>query len=79
MRLFGEIGAALVLCDDGRAIRVCRLLGIPFTTTPRVVVDLVHGHALRRRDGRRALEKLAVVGRYAREIIAAALSALEET
>ncbi|MGH7823391.1 MAG: hypothetical protein ACREQ9_26825 [Candidatus Binatia bacterium] len=78
VRLFDEAKADLVLSDDGRAIRVCRLLGIPFTTTPRVVVDLVSSKALGRGDGRRALEKLAVLGRYAPEIIAAALAALEE-
>lgn len=78
VRLFGEAKADLLLSDDGRAIRVCRLLKIPFTTTPRVVVDLVSTKALGRTEGRQALEKLAVIGRYAPEIIAAALVRLKE-
>lgn len=78
VRLYAEARADLIWCDDGRAIRVCRLLNIPFTTSPRVVVDLVSVRALGRKDGRHALEKLVVVGRYAPEIIAAALAALEE-
>jgi predicted nucleic acid-binding protein len=79
IRLFLQERADLLLTDDGRAIRTCRLLAIPFTTTPRVVVDLHRDGALDTATARRALEKLAVVGRYTREIIAAALVALRET
>lgn len=80
IRLFLQERADLVLTDDGRALRTCRLLAVPFTTTPRVVVDMHAAGRLRRPEARRALEKLAVVGRYATEVIAAALAALlEET
>lgn len=79
IRLFIQEKADLVLSDDGRALRACRILDIPFSTTPRVIVDLRRAGVLDRADARRALEKLAVVGRYANEVIASALSALEET
>lgn len=79
IRLFLQEDADLVLSDDGRAIRACRILELPFTTTPRVVVDLHRAGALSHERARHALEKLAVIGRYANEVIAAALNALEES
>jgi predicted nucleic acid-binding protein len=78
LRLFVQEEADRVLSDDGRALRACRLLGFPFTTTPRVAVDLVAARAVDGSEARRALEKLAVVGRYAPEVIGAALAALKE-
>lgn len=78
IRLFVEEDAALVLTDDGRGLRTCRLLSIPFTTTPRVTVDLHRVGDVSTVEARRALEKLAVIGRYSSEIIAAALTALKE-
>jgi predicted nucleic acid-binding protein len=79
IRLFLETEADLLLTDDGRALRTCRLLGLPFTTTPRVIVDLRSNGAIRLSRARRALEKVAVEGRYSRDVIAAALVALMET
>ena len=79
IRLFLERKADVLLSDDGRALRTCRLLDVPFTTTPRVVVDLRRHGEIGPARARRALEKLAVVGRYSRDIIAAALAALQET
>lgn len=79
IRLFLDRKADLLLADDGRALRTCRLLAIPFTTTPRVVVDLHARGSIAPARARRALEKLAVVGRYSRDVIAAALAALLET
>ncbi|HEX5760213.1 MAG TPA: hypothetical protein VF121_13565 [Thermoanaerobaculia bacterium] len=78
IRLFLARRADLLLSDDGRALRTCRILGIPFTTTPRVVVDLRAGAVIGTGRARRALEKMAVAGRYSREVIAAALAALQE-
>lgn len=78
IRLFLQVKADLLLSDDGRALRACRLLAIPFTTSPRVAVDLRKCGAVELRVARQALEKLAVVGRYSRAVIAAALIALQE-
>ncbi len=79
IRLVLERRADLLLSDDGRALRACRLLGIAFTTSPRVIVDLCLRRAISQERARRALEQLAVVGRYSRDVIAAALAALQES
>ena len=64
-----------VLVSDGRAIRTCRIIRLPVTTSPRVVVDLYRDGVIGLAKARTALETLAVVGRYARDVIAAALVA----
>ena len=53
-------------------------MGLPFTTSPRVVVDLYREGGIGLPKARTALETLAVAGRYARDVIAAALVALLE-
>ena len=78
IRLWFEADADVVLSDDGRAIRTCRIMGIPFTSSPKVIVDLYRAGAVRLARARRALETLAVNGRYGRDLIAAALVALQE-
>jgi predicted nucleic acid-binding protein len=78
IRLFLQSKADAVLSDDGRAIRTCRMLGVPFSTTPRVIVDLHRAELVTTREARRSLEKLAIIGRYAPEIVAAALVRLTE-
>jgi predicted nucleic acid-binding protein len=78
IRLFLAERADLLLTDDGRALRTCRLLGVPFTTSPRVIVDLCWRGVVPPARARRALEKVAVAGRYSRAVIAAALAALLE-
>lgn len=78
IRLFLEEKADLLLSDDRRALIACRLLAIPFTTTPRVIVDLRASGTIPPGQARRALEKIAVVGRYSREVVAAAMVALQE-
>ena len=53
-------------------------MGLPFITSPWVVVDLYRDGVIRLSRARAALEMLAVAGRYARDVIAAALVALQE-
>ena len=50
-------------------------MGLPFITSPWVVVDLYRDGVIRLSRARAALEMLAVAGRYARDVIAAALVA----
>ncbi len=71
--LFGEIKADLFLCDDGRAIKICRVLQIPFTTSPRVVVDLYRKSLIDIDKAKEALNRLEILGRYSKDIIANAL------
>jgi predicted nucleic acid-binding protein len=74
--LFVQEKADAVLTDDGRAIRACRLLGIPFLASPRIVVELARLGALPAAAARRALERLAVHGRYGPDVIGAAFERL---
>lgn len=74
--LFLQERADAVLTDDGRAIRTCRLLGIPYLTSPGAVVELFLRGDLTAAEARLALEKLSVFGRYAPDVIAAALLSL---
>lgn len=78
IRLWFDADADLVLSDDGRAIRTCRIMKIPFTSSPPVVVDLCRTGAISLTKARMAIETLAVNGRYSRDIIATALVALQE-
>ena len=71
--LFKEIQADLFLCDDGRAIKLCRVLRIPFTTCPRVVLDLFHSGLIDLNKAQEALNKLEILGRYSKGIISNAL------
>ncbi len=71
--LFEEIKADLFLCDDGRAIKICRVLQIPFTTSPRVVVDLYRKNLIDIDRAKEALNRLEILGRYSKDIIANAL------
>ena len=68
IRLLLQADADLLLSDDGRAIRTCRIMGLPFITAPRVVVDLYRDGVIRLSRARAALEMLAVAGRYARDV-----------
>lgn len=74
--LFIQEKADAVLTDDGRAIRACRLLGVPYLPSPRLVVEMVHSGQLAREDAARALERLALYGRYRADVIAAAIEQL---
>jgi len=74
--LFLQEDADLILTDDGRAIRACRMLKIPFSASPRIVLDLQQAGRMSRKDARRALEKLSVLGRYSIDVIAAAFEKL---
>jgi len=74
--LYYQEHANAMLTDDGRAIRVCRLLGIPFLPSPKVVVELHRLGVVSLDDGRVALERLSLHGRYGADIIGAAMATL---
>ena len=64
-RLLLQVDADVPLSDDGRAIRTCGIMGLSFTMSPRVVVDLYRERVIGLPKARTALETLAVAGRYA--------------
>ncbi len=73
-----ELKGALFVTDDGKAIKAVRFLKLPFTITPRIVVELFRLHKLSLDSARQSLEKLSVIGRYSSEIISDAMLSLME-
>ena len=70
IRLFLQLKAHLLLTDDGKAIKASRILKIPFTISPNIVVDLCEKKDLTVNEATQALEKLRIFGRYSPDIIA---------
>ena len=73
-----KLNRALLATDDGRAIKAARFLKVPFTVTPRIVVELFRLQKISFKKARDSLEKLSKIGRYSPEIIADALVSLME-
>ncbi len=76
--LFQEINADLLLCDDGKALRACKYLNIPFLISPRLVVELYKRSALQLNIAIESLEQLQELGRYSPDIIGRAFLDLKE-
>lgn len=76
--LFSEIQADLLLCDDGKALKVCRHLKIPFIISPRLVVDFFKKGWIELKKAIDGLEQLSEIGRYSPDIIARAFLELKE-
>jgi predicted nucleic acid-binding protein len=76
--LASQTNKALLATDDGRAIKAARFLRIPYIVSPKLVVELARWELIDILKARLSLEKLATIGRYSPEIIAAALIALQE-
>jgi len=77
IQLYTTLNADTILTDDGKAIKVCRYLGIPFTISPKVVVSLFEGGRISFEHARTAILKLEKIGRYSKDIIADALLCLQ--
>ncbi len=69
---------AILVTDDGKAIKACRYLKIPFIVSPKVVTDLYCSGKIGMMDAKRSIEKLGIIGRYSPEIISEALIRLKE-
>lgn len=76
--LFSELQADLLLCDDGKALKVCRHLKIPFIISPRLVVDFFKKGWIELKRAMDGLEQLREIGRYSPDIIARAFLELKE-
>ena len=73
-----QMGDAILVTDDGKAIKACRYLKIPFIISPKVVTDLYRSREIDMMDAKHSIDKLRIVGRYSPEIIAEALIRLRE-
>lgn len=69
---------AILVTDDGKAIKACRYLKIPFIISPKLVVDLYRLGEINFMVAKASIDKLRIIGRYSPEIIAEALLKLEE-
>jgi predicted nucleic acid-binding protein len=79
IRLAQEMGKGAVLAtDDGKAIRTCRFLNLPFIISPKIATELYRCGRIKRPLAKAAIEKMRIEGRYAPDIIAEALLRLEE-
>jgi predicted nucleic acid-binding protein len=73
-----QIENAIWVTDDGRAIKACRYLKVPFIISPKVVVNLYQLGKIDFTVAKTSIDKLRIIGRYSPEIIAEALLRLEE-
>lgn len=69
--------ARLFATDDKKAIQASKLLKIPFTTAPDILLGMYEKGLLEKQEARAKLEALRKYGRYKREIIEDAKSRLE--
>jgi len=73
-----QMDNAILATDDGKAIKACRYLKIPFIISPKVVTDLYRLGKIGMMDAKHSIEKLRIIGRYSPEIISEALIRLKE-
>lgn len=60
---------ATLMSDDKKAMNACRVLRIPFTTAPNVLVALYRKRRLSREQAQQAAQQLILYGRYSSELI----------
>lgn len=68
---------SILATDDGKAIKACRYLGVPFIISPRITTELYRMRAVDLDLARCAIEKMRIIGRYSPDIIAEAILELE--
>jgi len=77
LALAQEIKFDLLLLDDKKAIKISKILNLPFTISPKVVVNLAQKGKIGKEKAIQALEVLRMEGRYSPDIIAEALLMLK--
>ncbi|MBU4293816.1 MAG: hypothetical protein KJ770_07180 [Actinobacteria bacterium] len=69
---------SILLTDDGKAIKACRYMKLPFLISPKIVVELYRLGKINFTKTKSSIEKLRIIGRYSPDIIAEAILKLEE-
>jgi hypothetical protein len=69
---------AVLATDDGKAIKTCRFLNLPFIISPKIATELYRHGCIEVSLAKTAIEKMRIEGRYAPDIIAEALLRLKE-
>jgi len=78
LTLVKQTAGSILLTDDGRAIKACRYMKLPFLISPKIIVDLYRLGKIDFTKAKNSIEKLRIIGRYSPDIIAEALLKLEE-
>ena len=76
--LFHQLKADLLLTDDGKAIKACRMLMIPFIISPKIVLDLYKNKDVSLDEALLSLERIRIAGRYSPDIIAEVLLKVQQ-
>jgi predicted nucleic acid-binding protein len=72
-----QMNTAVVATDDGKAVKACRYLGVPFIISPKVALALLRRGAIDFNRAKAAIEKMKLIGRYSTDIISEAMIELE--
>ncbi len=72
-----QTGDAILATDDGKAIKACRYLGVPFIISPRITTELYRLDAIDFTKARSSIEKMKIIGRYSSDIISESILELE--
>lgn len=73
-----KITNSMLLTDDGKAIKACKYMKLPFIISPKIVVELYRLGKINFTKAKSSIEKLRIIGRYSPDIIAEAILRLEE-
>jgi hypothetical protein len=68
---------AVLATDDGKAIKTCRFMNLPFIISPKIATELYRRGRIEGPLAKAAIEKMRIEGRYAPDIIAEALLRLQ--
>jgi hypothetical protein len=64
------MGEGTVLAtDDGKAIKTCRFLNLPFIISPKIATELYRHGCIEGPLAKAAIEKMRIEGRYAPDIM----------
>ena len=74
-----QTGDAILATDDGKAIKACRYMGVPFIISPRIATELYRLDAIDFSKARSSIEKMKIIGRYSSDIISESILELEVT
>lgn len=72
-----QTGNSMLATDDGKAIKACRYMNLPFIISPRVAVELYRLNEIDFKKAKSSIEKMNIIGRYSPDIIAEAILELE--
>jgi|SRR3989344_2513569 len=61
--------ASDLIADDRKAINICKILKIRYTTAPNIIVKLYTKRIIKKQEAENYIKKLEEYGRYSKEII----------